>query len=216
MSEAKTLAVKLLEVQRNINKATKGSTNPFFKSKYADLNEVLAVSKEALNAVGVFIAQSSGKDAFGQYVETALISADDGQQINGRVYFSGAENNMQEIGKAITYARRFGLKSLLAMEEEDDDGESLLRKPQAPKPAAPRAEPSPKAAPVQAKVPTSSSRKTVNEKITLIARKLIEDKKATQEDVVTLLKSFGVDSKDKLNDEQARDLLTQLESKLNG
>lgn len=224
-----SLSKKLLSVQQTIRAVTKSADNPHFRSKYADLNEVLEVSKKALNESGIFIAQAPGKDSYGQFVETSLINAEDGQQISGRVYFSGNEDNLQKIGAAITYARRFGLKSLLAMEDTDDDGETAVgRGYSAPKPApsAPKTERGSRTnpydpklivinPPVQAALPKGPSRKTVEEKISLTSKVMIDQKKATQEDVVKMLEAFGVKSKSELNDEQAAKLLAQLEEKLN-
>ncbi len=222
-----TLSQKLLVVQRKIGAVSKSSTNPHFKSKYADLNEVLNVAKGALNDEGIFIAQSPGANEFGKYLETSLIDAASGQQIQGRVFFSGAEENMQKIGAAITYARRFGLVSLLALESDDDDGEAAVGRGQAPravtsevKQTAPKAGTgggvqAVKAVPVQAEVPRGASRKTIEEKLSLTSKVLIDSKKATQEEVVKLLMAYGVKDKSELSDEQARKLLTQLTEKLN-
>ncbi len=224
-----TLPQKLLAVQNKIGAVSKSSSNPHFRSKFADLNEVLSVAKEALLSEGVFISQSPGANEYGKYLETSLIDADSGQQIQGRVFFSGAEDNMQKIGAAITYARRFGIVSLLALESADDDGEEAVGRgqgrqggePSRPvanqdsKPGGTREAIPPKAAtPVQAAVPQGPSRKTINEKISLTSKVLIDSKKATQEEVGKMLAMYQVKTKEELNDDQARKLLTQLEEKL--
>lgn len=223
-----TLSSKLLRVQRNIDKATKGSANPHFKSRYADLNEVLEVAKEALNEVGIFIAQAPGKDQNGQYVETSLIDGDSGQSLSGKVYFSGNEDNLQKIGAAITYARRFGLKSLLAMEDADDDGETAVgRGPVAsankdfkPGGVGKTVPPETKGAdvkaplPVQGKVPASPSRETTLKEISLASKVIIDSKRDTQDNVVKMLTAYGVKTKEELNDEQALKLLSQLKERL--
>ena len=115
----------LLRVQKNIGKVVKSSNNPHFRSKYANLDEVLDVAKKVLNEEGLVLSQLSGKDQYGQYVATS-IGDQTNRSIESRVYFSGQEDNMQKIGAAITYARRFGLTSLLALESEDDDGETTV------------------------------------------------------------------------------------------
>lgn len=224
-----TLSSKLLRVQRNIDKATKGSANPHFKSRYADLNEVLEVAKEALNEVGIFIAQVPGKDQNGQYVETSLIDGDSGQSLSGKVYFSGNEDNLQKIGAAITYARRFGLKSLLAMEDADDDGETAVGRgnvkgnggeARAGATSAGRNDSSSsvgqsqKNTPVQGKVPASPSRETTLKEISLASKVIIDSKRDTQDNVVKMLTAYGVKTKEELNDEQALKLLSQLTERL--
>ncbi len=219
-----TLSEKLLEVQKTIEKATKSSTNPHFKSKYADLNEVLSVAKPSLNGVGVFVAQSPGKDAFGQYVETSLIDSESGQQLSGKVYFSGNEDNLQKIGAAITYARRFGLVSLLSLESEDDDGETVVGRPapsKAPTKAPQAAAPAPKTPlpPVpatgrEAVKGAQIDRAKLNEKIGLAAKVLMDSKRATEAELVGMLSEFKASNKEELSDADAGALYTKLQGRL--
>lgn len=214
---SKTLAQKLLSVQQSIEKVTKGSSNPHFRSKYADLNEVLDVSKGALNAEGVFISQGSGKDAFGQYVETSLIDADSGQQLAGRVYFSGNEDNMQKIGAAITYARRFGLVSLLALESEDDDGETAIGRGKAEKVQSSSKTPAPAprvgGVPSESKVAVpSNDRETLNKRIRQTAKVLADTKKQPLEVSKALVDKYG--GIEAMTDEQAEEVIVKLEEVL--
>jgi hypothetical protein len=142
---------------------------------------------------------------------------------------------MQKIGAAITYARRFGLVSLLALESEDDDGETAVGRPEKSADFGQTKSRNPvvassgnqksagigdglsvQNAPVQAKVPPGVNRKTINEKISLTSKVLVDSKRATQEEVLIMLKAYGVESKEALNDDQAVKLLNQLETKLNG
>lgn len=223
-----TLPQKLLAIQAKIGAVTKSSTNPHFRSTYADLNEVLGVVKPALNEMGIVISQGSGADAYGKYLETSLIDSTSGQHLSGRVYFSGNEDNMQKIGAAITYARRFGLVSLLALESEDDDGETAVGRPQAQiqnksntgeqrvvkatAVAGVRGES--KAAVPAGASGAGTSRKALLEKISLTAKVLVDSKRVTSDDVVKLLGTFGVTKKEELTDTQAASLLTQLQEKL--
>jgi hypothetical protein len=213
-----TLPQKLLAVQKRIGAVTKGSVNPHFRSKYADLNEVLAVAKEALNAEGIVLVQSVGFDSnypvAVRYVETILLDSETAQSTSCKVAFSGAEDNMQKIGAAITYARRFGLVALLALETEDDDGETAVGRSPA-KPTSTPAAGVPKAAPpMETKVSTEVSRKTLNEKISQTSKVLIAKKTLTLEEATKLVTAFGVKAKEELTDDQARKLLTQLEERL--
>lgn len=221
---SKTLAQKLLEVQKKIGAVSKSSINPHFRSKYASLDEVLDVSKSCLNDEGVFIAQGPGKDAFGQYVETSLIDAESGQQIQGKVYFSGAEDNMQKIGAAITYARRFGLTSLLALETEDDDGESAVGRGKSNE-ASSRSESSgihirtnkmdDKGGAAKNISPQKEpSREEINKKISLTSKVLIDSKRMSQDEVYAMLTAYAVKTKEELSDAQATKLLSQLKEKL--
>lgn len=125
------LGPSLLKAQVLMGGALKGSKNPYFKSTYADLGAVLAACKDLLNENGVLILQPVNRDALGTFVETTLLHAESGEFISSvtPVVFS-KEGDPQAQGSAITYARRYGLQSLLGMPAEDDDGEkAMLRKP---------------------------------------------------------------------------------------
>lgn len=211
MNETQSLAQKLLTVQRKIGPVFKSSINPHFKSRFADLNEVLDVVKPPLNEAGVLIAQAPGKDSVGQFVETSLIDASSTQQISGKVYFSGTEDNMQKIGAAITYARRFGLVSLLSLESEDDDGETAVGRHQAtatkPQVASNQTKDAPRDVP-------SFNRKTTLEKIGLTAKVLLDSKRAVQEELVNWISKYNAKTKEELSDAQAKEFLVLLEGKL--
>jgi hypothetical protein len=239
MSEQRTLAQKLLSVQRTIGKLTKDSNNPFFKSKYSDLNQVLALAKEYLNPEGVVIVQGPGMNEHGRYVETALIDADSGQSIVCRVPYSGNEKDAQQIGASTTYNKRTGLKSLLAMEEVDDDGETAvgrgrdidkpasagktqgnsrptghsgitIQAPKIPDPTKP-----PVGKPVSKGPSPKDERETILKKISLTSKVLVDSKRATQEQLFDFLKEYEVRTKEELDIHNARCLLKQLEEILN-
>ncbi len=199
----KTIQQRLLSVQLNIEAVTKSASNPHFKSRYADLNEVLAVSKSALNREGLFIVQTPGIDSFGKYLETAIIDAETKESLAGKVYFSGNESNMQQIGAAMTYARRFGLVSLLALESEDDDGETAVGRG------------SGVAVAKSAAVP--SSRKDILSKISSYETVAIKARKMTADDMARkLVDTYNVRTKEDLSDAQASELLKSLTKLVEG
>lgn len=120
------IAPALLAAQKLMGAAIKGSKNQYFKSSYADLGAVLEACKELLNQHGVVILQPHGRDDLGTYVETLLLH-ESGEFVASLtpVIFS-KEGDPQAQGSAITYARRYGLQSLLSMPAEDDDGEKAM------------------------------------------------------------------------------------------
>lgn len=120
------IAPALLKAQSLMGAAVKGAKNPFFKSTYADLGAVLEACKELLNSNGVVILQPHSRDEFGTFVETILMH-ESGEFISSQtpVIFA-KEGDPQAQGSAITYARRYGLQSLLSMPAEDDDGEKAM------------------------------------------------------------------------------------------
>ncbi len=133
-----TIYKKLLEVQKEIGAIKKDSTNPFFKSKYFDINSLLEQVKPVLNKHGIVLTQAlthlDGKLA----LNTSLSSVErqpagvDEESYFGRDIISntcpipeGAD--AQKTGSAITYFRRYALQSLLALEAEDDDGNAATK-----------------------------------------------------------------------------------------
>jgi len=112
------IAPALLSAQREIGAAIKGSTNPFFKKKYADLGSVMESCKDALNKNGITVLQPVGIDT----VETILLH-ESGEWISETMNITAkSDNNPQDQGSAITYARRYSLQSMVFIPAEDDDG----------------------------------------------------------------------------------------------
>lgn len=109
--------------------AKKGASNPFFKSKYADLNSVLEAVKEALNSNGITILQPHFSNERGDFVSTVLLH-ESGEWISSETRLEVAKkNDPQALGSSITYARRYGLQSLVGLPAEDDDGNANYEKP---------------------------------------------------------------------------------------
>lgn len=137
----KNLSKALLTAQKAMGGATKGSANPFFKSRYADYGAVLEAVKDPLNDAGIAVLQPHTSDASGDFVVTMLLHGDTGEFISSSTKVVCAkQNDPQALGSAITYARRFGLESMLSLPREDDDGNAASGKGYTP-PAKPAATP---------------------------------------------------------------------------
>jgi hypothetical protein len=122
----KTLRQKLLDVQTEIGAIKKDSTNPYFNSKYFDINSLLAQVKPILNAHGLILAQPLGISNDGKPVlNTILMDAESKEELH---YFCPLPEivDAQKAGSAITYFRRYALQSMLALEAEDDDAEGAM------------------------------------------------------------------------------------------
>lgn len=116
------IAAALLKAQSEMGNATKDSVNPFFKSKYADLNSVREASIPILNKNGISAIQPMVNIDGKNFIKTMLLH-DSGEYISGitEVIYS-KQNDAQAQGSGITYARRYGLQSLVNIGSEDDDG----------------------------------------------------------------------------------------------
>ena len=115
---------KLLEIQKEIGAIKKDSTNPFFKSKYFDINSLLEQVKPVLNKHGVVLLQAVSNINGSLSLTTTLIDADSGDKISDTCPLPETVD-AQKAGSAITYFRRYALQSLLALEAEDDDANSV-------------------------------------------------------------------------------------------
>lgn len=132
----KGIATALAKAQANMGKALKQANNPHFRSKYADLGNVMDACLPALNEAGIALIQPTGEDEHGRYVETVLIHGESGESLTCRVPLIVAKNDMQGYGSAVTYARRYGLMTMAGIAPEDDDGNAAAKA--APKQEAPK------------------------------------------------------------------------------
>lgn len=123
----KTLFQKLLVIQEQIGVVVKNSTNPFYKSKYADINKYLELVKPILNKNGIVLLQPFEYKNCKNILSTILLNAEDGDMIRSEIELPVIADP-QKLGAAITYFRRFSIQSLLAMQAEDDDGNSNIQK----------------------------------------------------------------------------------------
>lgn len=116
------LAWALAKAQAKIEGAAKSSTNPHFKSKYADLAEVWSACRPALTENGISIVQSPEYVQGGVIVTTMLMHST-GQWLSSQLFMPVKQaDNAQAVGSAITYARRYALASMVGIAPEDDDG----------------------------------------------------------------------------------------------
>ena len=131
-----SIATALAKAQTNMGKALKQANNPHFRSKYADLGNVMDACLPALNEAGIAVIQPTGEDEYGRYVETRFIHGESGEWLSCRVPLIVAKNDMQGYGSAVTYARRYGLMAMAGIAPEDDDGNAAAKA--APKQEAPK------------------------------------------------------------------------------
>ena len=123
----KSIATALAKAQAEMGKALKQANNPHFKSKYADLGNVMDACLPALNAAGIAVIQPTGEDEHGRFVETILIHGESGESLACRVPLIVAKNDMQGYGSAVTYGRRYGLMAMAGIAPEDDDGNAAAK-----------------------------------------------------------------------------------------
>lgn len=117
----KELAAALSKAQGEIENAAKNAANPHFKSRYADLSEVLNTIRPVFSANGLSVVQSPSFES-GVVSVTTQINHSSGEWMRGVVSAPVTKQDAQGVGSAITYCRRYSLAAFAGIAQEDDDG----------------------------------------------------------------------------------------------
>ena len=115
------LSLALTKAQSQMTGASKSASNPFFKSKYANLEEVINTVKVPFAEVGLSFIQFPISSEGYAGVETIILH-ESGEFISNEFLLKCSKSDPQGMGSAITYARRYGLQSACGIASEDDDG----------------------------------------------------------------------------------------------
>lgn len=115
------LFAALAQAQSEVENASKNAANPHFKSKYADLAEVLNTVRPVFSRHGLSVLQSTEFDAGAVSVTTAISHASGGY-VTSRASCIPAKSDAQGVGSATTYLRRYALAAMAGVAQEDDDG----------------------------------------------------------------------------------------------
>lgn len=181
------LAAAMAAAQSEMGAAIKGASNPFFKSKYADLGSVIQAIKAPFAAHGLSYVQFpvSGESSVG--VTTRLMHSS-GEWLQQDYFIPLGKMDAQAAGSAITYARRYALQAIAGIPAEDDDGNAATQ-------AAPVVE--------------------LHNPVTKAQAKTIADLiKRTESDTQRFCKAFKCESIDELSSQQFARAKEMLESKL--
>ena len=131
---------KILSIQKKIGVLVKTETNPFYHSKYLDINSLLEQLLPLLVEEGLVVIQPlshiDGKPALRTIVYDSKLLTVDGKKTEFNDITTLFDNSIplpdlqdpQKMGSAITYYRRYALQSLFLLRAEDDDANSV--KPQ--------------------------------------------------------------------------------------
>ena len=126
------VAAALVKAQKEFGPALKSSSNPHFKSRYADLAACVEAVVDALNNNGIALTQRVSPSDNGVIVETVFIH-ESGEIINcGQLHVPATKHDAQGYGSALTYARRYSLMAACGIAPEDDDGNAASKRPSAP------------------------------------------------------------------------------------
>ena len=123
----KNLATALVKAQKAFGPALKTSTNPHFRSRYADLSACVEAVIDALNDNGIYLLQKNYDCADGIMVETVFVH-ESGEMLEcGIVHFPATKKDPQGYASALTYGRRYSLMAACGIAPEDDDGNAASK-----------------------------------------------------------------------------------------
>jgi len=108
---------KIDRIKKKVGKISKDSENPFYKSKYFDINSLLEHLEPLLQQEGLLLLQPIRENQ----VVSEIIDIESNEGISSSMTLPEL-TDPQKMGSAITYYRRYTLASLLALQSEDDDG----------------------------------------------------------------------------------------------
>ena len=116
------IAAAFVKAQKGFGAALKTSTNPHFKSRYADLSACVEAVIDSLNDNGIGLMQNFHESEGGVTVETVFIHESGDTLSGGKLFVPATKQDAQGFGSAITYGRRYGLMAACGIAPEDDDG----------------------------------------------------------------------------------------------
>lgn len=120
------LAKALSNFQGHLEGVEKDSTNPFFKSKYADLHAVWQAIRKPLADNGLSVTQINAWDHDKECLITVLMHAS-GQWIRSVMPIVVSKTDIQAFGGSMTYCKRYALQAIVGCSSYDDDGEEAMK-----------------------------------------------------------------------------------------
>lgn len=115
------IAKALCKTQATVEAVKKDASNPFFKSKYADLASIWHAIREPLTSNGLSVLQEPSTEGNKVKITTTLMHVS-GEFLRSVLEVPAVKVDPQGIGSAITYARRYALGAIVGIAPEDDDG----------------------------------------------------------------------------------------------
>ena len=122
------IASAFVKAQKAFGPALKSSTNPHFRSRYADLSACVEAVIDALNANGIALMQKTYECKEGVMVETVFVHESGEVMESGMLHVPAVKHDAQGFGSALTYARRYSLMAACGIAPEDDDGNAASRR----------------------------------------------------------------------------------------
>lgn len=152
--DIEAISKALAKFQEYLSAPKKNKDNPFFKSKYAGLDDDISAIKEVQTAhpdLGIsYTQEASTSDSGLPQVKTTIHHISGEYLMFGPLTLPVGKKDAQGYGSALTYARRYSLEAAFGIASEDDDGNAAVysKKPAAQRQPAKSATPPAKPEPV--------------------------------------------------------------------
>ena len=124
----------LFAFQHQVDPVKKDQINEHLHTKYTDLTGVWAAIREPLKQCELLVIQENVPCARGAMVTTTVVHMPSKEWRASTVYIPARKADAQAFGSAISYARRYGLMTVLGLLTTDDDGHAATERPPAPRP----------------------------------------------------------------------------------
>ena len=112
--------------QMKVDKIVKDAKNPFFKSSYATLSNILDAIAMPMQECGLAFSQHPE----GDNLVTMLMHHPSGEYFKSSYRLNPVKNDPQAVGSSVTYARRYSLVAILGLNVDDDDDGNAATRPQ--------------------------------------------------------------------------------------
>lgn len=211
------LAAALIAFQKNPPHIRKEATNPFFNSKYASLDTIMAEVRPVLAEHGLAISQHPTVTEHGVPGLRTILLHESGDRLEDVMPLSVEKQGPQAQGSALTYARRYAVLAVLGLvADEDDDANSAESRSAAAANdqggTSGAAAETPFQAPKAAQPATDPQRKA----LLALSKKLGEAGLLDEEQVATLQRAAADPSTSRGQASTAIDRLKKLEKQLEG
>lgn len=198
-TEINEIITALAKAQSKFPKIAFDSINPHFKSEYASLSSIIDKTKPLLCEFGLTLIQSPSTDENGKVTIVTMLAHQSGQWMKGSLDLKPDRVNVQGIGSAISYGRRYACKAMLNVADgkDDDDGNHAM-------PSPPTMKPKPKPADQKPLVDVNEVYNPDNENHKDVMRSLFRKYKVTEMENCKRFSTQLAESKTKIKDLDVR------------
>lgn len=186
----------LVEFHKQVKQPMKDANNPFFKSKYVPLENVVEAIDEVAPSLGLSFTQWASNDVNGRVGVSTMLLHESGEYIEyDPVYMKADKETAQGAGALISYLKRYSLSAVFGItSDQDDDGNYASGVNNKPKQQQPKTKPTPP------KMTTTNQKEELTKAIELLASVAVENSKSEEyKDKITKLKNVNINE---LNAEQ--------------